>query len=338
MSDTLQATRQPMCGGGKIQLPAINRRQGIAEATLNSEGNFDISEYRNDVTMNANITGNDLCYNRCPNGEAPQVDKKNGQYFCLVPALVTYQVKQNSRTPEIKNESDGTRTTVQKVDEINYTKSYTVSCQSTDLLDYSPQTGNKENNIMYGIPIQIKSGFYESPMSPGTLRNVNFSPDGESKWFCKRPMYGAPPLGALQSPYEAITPQMVMASTEISDDCLSHINNNGVYSTEKNVKCEPRSAITNAAIAITGGVPLVSNNVDDSSVIATPLTVVQSSDSTGVTVPNTTTSTNPNTGVVTTIGGTSASAFPGGQISRDSDGSVGIFGVSAKPTYAQTAI
>ena len=138
-------TRQPMCSGGKIQLPTINGNK-IGDISMSANGSITVNG-NTDITMNGNILPTDLCYNRCPNGEAPQVDKANGQYFCLVPSLVTYQVAQGSVD---------TKTS----DNIDYTKSYTVSCQSTDLMDYStPQTGNTKN-IMFGTPILIKIGLY----------------------------------------------------------------------------------------------------------------------------------------------------------------------------------
>ena len=274
-------TRQPMCSGGKIQLPKINK---------------------DSKTMSAAIYSDDLCYNRCPNGEAPQVDKASGGYFCLVPSLVTYQIKQNPKEPTITNNSDGTETRVQKADEIDYTKSYTISCQSTDLTDSSnPQTGNT-NNTMFGTPILLKSGLYEDPQISGKLRSAKYIPSGEYKWFCKRPMHGAPPLGALQSPYEAITQDMIDASAEIPEDCKSAIDNgsdNILFNSPTPAKRECKLKLfEDTVLSLTNGVTLEAGETKEIKTV-TSLEMVSINDSKGVTVPGTATVTNPETGEVT---------------------------------------
>jgi hypothetical protein len=189
MSTTSSTTRQPMCSGGKIQLPKINNNgTDISLMKDKDDGSIKFNYINTEISINGNIKENDLCYNRCPNGEAPQVDKHNGQYFCLVPALVTYQVKQG----ELNNQDNKSTQ-----DSIDFSQPYTVSCQSTDLMEPNQVQNIDNKNIMFGTPISIKSGLYESPVPPGALRSSNYNPGGDFKWFCKRPMYGAPPLGVL---------------------------------------------------------------------------------------------------------------------------------------------
>lgn len=308
MPSTNITTRQPMCSGGKIQLPkinvSINNVSGLSY--LNPESN------KNIVTMNSAISSDDLCYNRCPNGEAPQVDKMSGNYFCLVPSLVTYQIQQNPKEPTVTNNSDGTETTIQKGDEIDYTKSYTVSCQSTDITDFSNPQGDitkNTNNTMFGTPILIASGLYEHPLGPNEIRSFDYVANADYKWFCKRPMYGAPPLGRLQSPYEAINKDIMEASADVPVECqsavinssLSMINQPKGAADDKKQKCKP-TLTQKAAIGISNGVPMVQEQKTPIP-IAAPLTIVPNNYSDGITVPNTITKTDASTGAVTSMGG-----------------------------------
>lgn len=282
---TTTTTRQPMCSGGKIQLPTINRNK-IGDISMDANGSITVNG-NTDITMNGNILPTDLCYNRCPNGEAPQVDKANGQYFCLVPSLVTYQVAQGSVD---------TKTS----DNIDYTKSYTVSCQSTDLMDYStPQTGNT-NNIMFGTPILIKSGLYESPVPPNSIRSSDYSPDGAYKWFCKRPMYGAPPLGILQSPYDAISNEIINASKDIQEDCKTAIDNGLASASGLKNECKP-NINKDAALALSGGLPINESTITQMP-LNSSLNLIRNSNSAGIVLPNTFTVTDANTGAVTFSG------------------------------------
>ena len=291
-------TRQPMCPGGKIQLPKINRDFSVVNRKIVSST----------VTMNGSINSNDLCYNRCPNGEAPQPDKMSGNYFCLVPSLVTYQIKQNPKEGTVTNDVNGIETKIQKPDEIDYSKSYTVSCQSTDIMDFStPQTGNT-NNTMFGTPIQIISGLYENPLGPNDLRSSNYDASGEYKWFCKRPMYGAPPLGALQSAYEAINPDIIKASENIPAECESAVDMSSIsgstsissLSGSKNTAlCSPKNLNEKAAIGISNGIQIVEQTQTTQIPTANPLNIVQSVHDNKIPVPNTITQINADTGAVT---------------------------------------
>ena len=188
--------KQPMCSGGKIQLPHINRKNAVTYSTILHEDHgtsFAKISSIDDISINNKTTDNDLCYNRCPNGEAPVPDFISGQYMCLVPATITYTA------------ISGTIGEIPTDDSIDYEKGYTVSCQSTDLMNQSGSLQNHKNNIMFGTPVLLKSGFYEDPSPPGTIRSNDFIPAGNSKWFCKRPVFGSPTINQVQSPYEYIS-------------------------------------------------------------------------------------------------------------------------------------
>ena len=188
--------KQPMCSGGKIQLPHINRKNAVTYSTILHEDHgtsFAKISSIDDISINNKTTDNDLCYNRCPNGEAPVPDFISGQYMCLVPATITYTA------------ISGTIGETPTDDSIDYEKGYTVSCQSTDLMNQSGSLQNHTNNIMFGTPVLLKSGFYEDPSPPGTIRSNDFIPAGNSKWFCKRPVFGSPTINQVQSPYEYIS-------------------------------------------------------------------------------------------------------------------------------------
>jgi len=284
------ATRQPMCPGGKIQLPSINGKK-IENVSVDKNGEFK-KNTSSGLTMNSNILSHDLCYNRCSNGEAPIVDSKSGQYYCLVPSLITYKIKQGVKPTESDKGVP---------DSIDYSSPYTASCQSTDLISYEPQIGNA-GNTMFGMPILLKSGLYEDPMDPNTLRSPNYDPNGDLKWFCKRVMYGAPPLGSIQSPYETISTDIVNASTNVSKECKSIIESNSVGanindagSQKTTSECAP-NLNASAAIAISAGIPIVLPNPG---IIKNELSIQQDVNSKSVSVPNTQAIVNPDTGVVT---------------------------------------
>jgi hypothetical protein len=346
-------TRQPMCPGGKIQLPKINRDLSMENGKIVSST----------ITMNGSINSNDLCYNRCPNGEAPQADKISGNYFCLVPSLVTYQIKQYPKEPTVTKNSDGTETTIHIGDQIDYTKSYTVSCQSTDIMDFStPQTGN-ENNTMFGTPIQIISGLYEDPLGPNDLRSSDYRAKGDYKWFCKRPMYGAPPLGALQSAYEAINPDIIKASEDIPEECQSAVEMASKSGSEilgvgsagattssgskNNASCALKNVNQKAAIGISNGVQIVQDQKYTISP-ANPLTIINTNGGDGTPVPNTITTTDANTGAISvglagvsamSMGGASAGFGVSLAAGASSNGGGAGFGVSvaARPPYCNTS-
>jgi len=299
-------TRQPMCPGSKIQLPKINNNFAMENGKIVSST----------ITMNGSINSNDLCYNRCPNGEAPQADKMSGNYFCLVPSLVTYQIKQYPKEETVTTDDKGIETRSKYSDQIDYTKSYTVSCQSTDIMDSSIPQDNIYNT-MYGTPILIKSGLYENPLGPNDLRSPNYISSGEYKWFCKRPMYGAPPLGALQSAYEAINPDIIKASEEISAECESAVvmasisgsamigpgsaNPSSSLTESKKTACSPKNLNEKAAIGISNGIQIVEQTQQTQLPAANPLNIVTNINDNGTAVPGTATQTNADTGAVTLL-------------------------------------
>jgi hypothetical protein len=200
--------KQPMCAGGKIQLPKINKKDiiTIKNVVEDPAGNIPIINNIGEMSINSIVTDEDLCYNRCPNGEDPTPDFLSGQYTCLIPATVTYQV-----IPGVNAEVDPNEPNLDNVDKIDYTKGYNVSCQSTDLnpigLD-GQQMGNT-NNLMFGIPILKKSGLYEDPLQPYMIRSPDFSIVGNQKWFCKRPVFGSPTINQVQSKYQFISNAVV---------------------------------------------------------------------------------------------------------------------------------
>jgi len=206
--------KPPMCAGGKIQLPKINRSSVMTVNSNVNNNNDNIPKIHTiaDTTINNQITDDDLCYNRCPNGEAPIPDFFSGQYICLVPASVTYTVKPGkgrSPDPNITEGSDDT---------IDYTKGYNVSCQSTDLINLGEagiQTGN-ENNIMFGTPVLLKSSLYEDPLPTNAVHSADWKPDGNPKWFCKRPVFGSPTINQVQSPYQFINSSVINNSEPIT--------------------------------------------------------------------------------------------------------------------------
>jgi hypothetical protein len=202
------SVKQPMCAGGKIQLPTINKKDviSIRNDTTETDGNIPMINTINKMSMNNIILEDDLCYNRCPNGEDPRPDFLSGQYTCLIPATVTYSV-----IPGTDAEIDPNNPKLDQLDKINYEKGYTVSCQSTDLNNIGldgQQTGNL-NNLMFGIPILKKSGLYENPTKPNVIRTDDFLVGGNQKWFCKRPVFGSPPINQVQSKYQFLNNTVV---------------------------------------------------------------------------------------------------------------------------------
>jgi hypothetical protein len=245
-----------MCYGDKMQLPYINK--GAAGTySFNTKNELEYSQ-NNSIQMNNSIRQDDLCYNRYPNGEAPQVDATTGHYICYVPALITYQVK---------NGASGSS------DTLDTANSYTVSCQSTDLPDIS-QTGKSGYAVMFGTPILIKSGLYEDPAPPNTVRSSNYTASGDNKWMCKRIMHGAPTKEMVQSPYESISKSLVSAN----DIASSKVKD-----------------------AITGGENSKIQFVEQTNTTQTPigLSYQDSSTSIPVTIPGSAVIVNPNSGAVT---------------------------------------
>ena len=205
--------KPPMCAGGKIQLPRINRSSVMTvKSDIKESNNIPKIHSIADTTINNKITEDDLCYNRCPNGEAPIPDFFSGQYMCLVPASVTYTVTSGKGSSPDPTNTDGTD------DTIDYSKGYNVSCQSTDIINLGEsgiQTGN-ENNIMFGTPVLLKSSLYEDPLPSNSVRSSNFIPNGNPKWFCKRPVFGSPTINQVQSPYNFVNSSVINNSTEVT--------------------------------------------------------------------------------------------------------------------------
>jgi hypothetical protein len=203
--------------------------------------------------MNNSIRQDDLCYNRCPNGEAPQIDSTTGHYICYVPALITYQVK------------NGTSGSSDTLDTAN---SYTVSCQSTDLPDMS-QTGKSGDAVMFGTPILIKSGLYEDPAPPNTVRSSNYTASGDNKWMCKRIMHGAPTKEMVQSPYESlgkfISSANDSASTKVKDAITGGKNSSieiveQTHSTQIPNGLSYQDSATSTPVTIPGSAVIVNSN------------------------------------------------------------------------------
>jgi len=235
-SDTI--VRQPMCNGDKIQLPRINK-----ETTCTTDKGKNTCNTTVD-SINDSIISHDLCYNRCPNGEAPQVDPENGTYFCYVPALVTYNVLS-------KNDS---------VDTLDYANGYSVSCQSTD---YADSTDKSKPSTMYGTPILFKGGLYEDPTPPNTIRPIGFTPVGDNKWFCRRPMHGSPNISQVQSPYESLTKNISQTTNMLSTNCKSVIQGVNSYNTPSTNKGNGATIINNttnsSCISDISDIPTVAN-------------------------------------------------------------------------------
>jgi hypothetical protein len=330
LSSSNTVTRQPMCPGDKIQLPTINRGQ-IGNYIKNASGDVVISSSGSSstITMNNTILNNDLCYNRCPNGEAPQVDGNTGQYFCLVPALVTYQIKRGD--PDAKPATN---------DSIDYesTSPYTVSCQSTDILNISEPQFNNKGNTMYGVPLLLKSGLYEDPLPPNTVRSSNYIPSGDFKWFCKRVMSGAPPLGSIQSPYESISQEITKNAenikTNIKKTCnpidrSSSINGSAALESEDSKsldECPPDYSLSQEAVnSLSGGLRIVQTTPAENSV---GLAVQNASASNPIVITGSVVQQNPNTGEVTRVCNAS---IPGDcNPIQPASQSVGFMGISTK--------
>jgi len=317
-------TRQPMCAGGKIQLPAINGRE-TTSVSKDATGLIKNESNQKQFSINGNILRNDLCYNRCPNGEAPQIDETHGQYFCLVPALVTYSIIQGDSLQKTQ-------------DKIDFATPYTVSCQSTDLLDMSTQQSGNTGNVMFGTPVLIKSGLYESPVSPYSVRASDFTPSGDNKWFCKRPMYGAPPLGALQSPYEVITDAISEASNDISN-CKTSIDNatvsSGPSASNQKSNCNKIGVMAEAALAISGGLPISMNTNNEMTVpegTSQSLNLVATPNNNGIAIVGTNSFTDPNSGATSMPAGIGGGVGGSGTLARGAGAAAAAAGGTALGT------
>jgi len=275
-NDTI--VRQPMCNGGKIQLPSIYKSKSES------------GEYEN-IRMNDQILESDLCYNRCPNGEAPRPDPENGIYYCAVPALVTYNVNMG-----VSNETTG----IIGPDTLK-NDSYSVSCQSTDIT---------------GGPVLSLSGIYEDPTPPNTIRSINYTVSGTPKWFCKRPMYGSPNISHVQSEYESLTKNITQQQPILPNVCKSIIFSSssssqgipnfsisgatGTQLTEKEQEmCFPSNltSVSNAALSISNGIPIQSA-VTNSNLMGGGLAIAQSASAPVQIVPGSAVAVDKNTGTV----------------------------------------
>jgi hypothetical protein len=290
MSTRLETTRPALCPAGKIQLPSINRgARGIYSIDSSNKLSYSMTS---SATLNSTIIDSDLCYNRCPNGEAPQVHAETGEYHCLVPALITYQIKQG--TPNTAAIGDASN---EVNDAIDFSKSYTVSCQSTDTLDTNtPQTGNT-GNIMYGTPILLKSGYYEDPTKPGEVRSTIFSASGNNKWFCRRIMSGSPNISQIQSVFQgvnnAFADKLSNGSRQTCDPSIGNCS-----STDKTIKEITNNELNDAANSISNGLQMVIPTTVSHS---TNIAVVNQSNGDGVPVLGTGVVNDSNTGQYTSL-------------------------------------
>jgi hypothetical protein len=244
--------KQPMCAGGKIQLPTINRSDVLSiKNKIDNNKSVPMINDIQEITINNIISDDDLCYNRCPNGEDPVPDSISGQYICLIPATVTYKVISG-----VGAETDPNAPILSQMDKIDYSQGYSVSCQSTDLNTIGLEGKQFDNkNLMFGTPVLKKSGLYENPARPSVIRSIDNPINGNLKWFCKRPVFGSPTINQVQSKYQFINNIVTASAKPVVDQSsidLCRIPNGGW--TNANPMPLGCSVITNNDSSMSGAV------------------------------------------------------------------------------------
>lgn len=82
------------CTSGRIRLPQIKN------STSGSRYEIDTTKFTNN-----NWEDSDLCYDMCQNGDVPHLDKENGIYYCIAPAISNGASDGNCLTTDMSKET-----------------------------------------------------------------------------------------------------------------------------------------------------------------------------------------------------------------------------------------